>query len=114
MEKILQFMLILGLAFISSSGKALAQWRGYGQGMGQGMMGWGYGMGWFGMIFMALFWVAVIVGIIFLIRWLFLSAGAKGHGVTSEDSPLEILKRRYARGEINKEEFEQKKRDLGY
>ena len=78
------------------------------------MMGWGYGMGWFGMILMALFWIAVIVGIIFLIRWLFVSAGVKGHGTTSEDSPLEILKRRYARGEINKEEFEQKKRDLGY
>jgi putative membrane protein len=114
MEKIFQFMLILALAFFSSTGKALAQWRGYGQGMGQGMMGWGYGMGWFGMIFMALFWVAVIVGIIFLIRWLLVSTGAKGHGAVSEDFPLEILKRRYARGEINKEEFEQKRRDLGY
>lgn len=82
--------------------------------MGPGMMGWGYGMGWFWIILMALFWVAVIVGIIFLIMWLFVSIGAKGHGTTSEDSPLEILKRRYARGEINKEEFEAKKKDLGY
>jgi putative membrane protein len=29
------------------------------------------------------------------------------------DSPLEILKRRYARGEVSKEEFEEKKKDLG-
>ncbi len=106
--------LVFLLAFYFAPQQALCQWRGYGQGPGPGMMGWGYGMGWFGMIFMALFWVALIVGIIFLIRWLFVSTGAKGHGATSEDSPLEILKRRYARGDINKEEFEQKKRDLGY
>ncbi len=106
--------LIFVSAFFSAPHQAFSQWRGYGQGMGQGMMGWGYGMGWFGMIFMGLFWVAIIVGIIFLIRWLFVSTGAKGHGAVSEDSPLEILKRRYARGEINKEEFEQKRRDLGY
>jgi putative membrane protein len=114
MKKNIQLILIGALTFFSSTSETLAQWRGYGQGMGPGMMGWGYGMGWFGMIIMALFWIAVIVGIIFLIRWLFVSTGAKGHGAISEDSPLEILKRRYARGEINKEEFEAKKKDLGY
>ena len=114
MKKHTQFIPIFALAFFSSTTKALAQWRGYGQGMGPGMMGWGYGMGWIGMIIMVIFWIAVIIGIIFLIRWLFVSAGAKGHGTSSEDSPLEILKRRYARGDINKEEFEQKKKDLGY
>ena len=66
------------------------------------------------MIIMGIFWIAVIVGIIFLIRWLFVSTGVKGHGTTSEDSPSEILKRRYVRGEINKEKFEQKKKDFGY
>ncbi len=104
--------LVFLFAFTFAPQQALSQWRGYGQGPGPGMMGWGYGMGWFGMILMALFWIAVIVGIIFLIRWIVVSTGGKGHAVTSEDSPLEILKRRYARGEINKEEFEQKKRDL--
>jgi putative membrane protein len=34
------------------------------------------------------------------------------HGQKSEETALEILKKRYARGEINKEEFEEKKRDL--
>ncbi len=112
MEKGVQSICILIIFFQVRD--AAAQWRGYGQGMGPGMMGWGYGMGWLGMILMALFWVAVIVGIILLIRWIFVSTGAKGHGTTSEDSPLEILKRRYARGDISKEEFEQKKKDLGY
>jgi putative membrane protein len=63
---------------------------------------------------MAAFWIAVIVGIIFLIRWLVLSTRAAGHKAHAEDSALEILKRRYARGEINKEEFEEKKKVLEY
>jgi putative membrane protein len=84
-------------------------------GAGHEMGGWGYGgLGWLGIILMVLFWLAVIVGIIFLIRWLAVSAAVKGSGATSGDSPLDILKKRYARGEINKEEFEQKKKDLGY
>lgn len=94
------------------AGNALAQWRGYGGQMGPGMMGWGYGMGWFWPIIMVVFWVAVIVGIIFLIKWLVISTGTRGPAARSEDSPLEILKRRYARGEIEKQEFEEKKKDL--
>jgi putative membrane protein len=112
MKRIFQLILILGFFFFVLPGEILGQGRGYGWEMGPGMMGWGYGMGWFGMIFMMVFWIAVIVGIIFLIRWLWIS-GSKGKGPT-EDSPLEILKRRYARGEINKEEFDQRKKDLGY
>jgi len=86
-----------------------AQWGG----MGPGMMGWGgYGMGWFGAIFMAVFWIAVVVGVILLVRWLVLSPGAQSRGGAGGDSALEILKKRYARGEINKEEFEAKRKDL--
>jgi putative membrane protein len=93
---------------------AWAQWGGGygGYGMGPGMMGWGYGMGWIGMIFMAAFWIAVIVGIVFLIRWLVVSTGSAGKRGKAEESALEILKKRYARGEIKKEEFEEKKKDL--
>ena len=89
-----------------------AQWRDYGWGHGPGMMDWGFGMGWVGGIMMVVFWIAVIVAIIFLIRWLAASTRSKNHGLKSEESALEILKKRYARGEINKEEFEEKKRDL--
>jgi putative membrane protein len=114
MKRIFQLTLIFGLFLSSLPIEALAQGRGYGWGPGPGMMGWGYGMGWFGMILMGLFWIAIIVGIIFLIRWLFVSTGTKSYRAASEDSPLDILKKRYARGEINKEEFEQKRKDLGY
>jgi putative membrane protein len=113
MNKKFQFMFlptIVALAIFS--GDALAQWRGSGWGHGPGMMEWGYGMGWIGMIIMAVFWIAVIVGIIFLIRWLVLSARAEGQKAHHEDSAIEILRKRYARGEINKEEFEEKKKDL--
>ncbi len=68
--------------------------------------GWMPMMG-FGMLFMALFWVALIVGGVLLVKWLMGQGGA-----SREDSALDILKKRYARGEINKQEFEERKRDL--
>jgi putative membrane protein len=71
-------------------------------------------MGLFSILLMGLFWIAVIVAILFLIRWLFVPKGHRNHKVKASDSALEILRMRYARGEINKEEFEQKKKDLGY
>jgi len=58
---------------------------------------------------MVIFWIVVVIGIVFLIRWLVQST--RGGGGSAE-SALEILKRRYAKGEINKKEFEQKKKDL--
>lgn len=71
-----------------------------------GDYGWGYGIG----IGMLLFWGLLIVGIVMLMK------GARGSGLCGkrerEKSALDILKERYARGEIEREEFEQKKRDL--
>lgn len=106
----LALALVMGLTFYANEVKAQ---MGPGYAMGPGMMGWGYGMGWLGMILMAAFWIAIIVGIVFLIRWLVVSTSTGGGRAGSGDSALEILKRRYARGEINKEEFEEKKKDLG-
>lgn len=76
------------------------------------MMSWGFGFGW---IFMLLFWGLVIWAIFALVR------GATGrsccghnHGEHKpSNNALDILKERYAKGEINKEEFEAKKKDLG-
>ena len=87
-----------------------AQWSDYRGGWmpGPGMMGWG----WFGWIFMIIFWGLIIVGLIFLIRWLAGLSWSRASIDKPHDSALEILKQRYAKGEINKEEFDQKKRDL--
>lgn len=71
--------------------------------------GWGWGMG-FGMISVVLFWVLVILGIVILVRWI--AAGSPGAGQPPTKTALDILKERYARGEIGREEFEQKKRDI--
>lgn len=67
---------------------------------------WSWGIGMMAMMF--LFWVLFIIGLIVGIRWL-LGKGKE----QKQDSAIEILRQRYARGEINKEEFESKKRDLG-
>ncbi len=87
-------------------------WGGYGY--GPGMMG-GYGMGYGGWVWgllMIAFWIAVIVGIIFLIRWLALSSRGQERGATREDEAMEILRRRFANSEISKEEFEERKKIL--
>jgi putative membrane protein len=69
-----------------------------------GMWGvWGLGM----VLTMVTFWVVAIVALVAIVRWL---AGPTRTPVT--DPALDILRQRYARGEINKEEFEAKKRDL--
>ena len=77
------------------------------------MHNWGYGfsggwLGWLGPILMVVFWAAVIVGIVFLIRWLILRSSLP----EKHESALDILKRRYAGGEISREEYEQMKKDL--
>ncbi len=60
--------------------------------------------------FMWIFWIAIIVGIFFLVKWIVMQS--RPGGQQQGESSLEILKKRYARGEIDKEEFEQKKKDL--
>jgi putative membrane protein len=77
--------------------------------MGPGMMG-SWGMGEFGMIFMMAFWVLAIVGLVFLVKWLIQAAtGQKGNVANNSSRAIEILKERYARGEIDKAEFETKR-----
>jgi putative membrane protein len=77
-------------------------WGDYGWGMG---FGWGMGLGW---LFFILFWVLIILGVVYFIK--LISRG--GRVKTEEETPLDILKRRYAKGEISKDEFERIKEDL--
>ncbi|MBU0513267.1 MAG: SHOCT domain-containing protein [Proteobacteria bacterium] len=72
----------------------------------------GYGMGWLGMIMMFLFWGLIIFGVVVLIRWLLTTARKGDEKVPTGGQALEVLKERYARGEISKEEFESMKSDI--
>ena len=71
------------------------------------MMNWGWG----GMFIQMLFWIVLIIVIVWAVRYI---ARPNQHkSSSSEESALDILKKRYAKGEIDRDEFEQKKRDLG-
>lgn len=91
---------------------ARAQYGRYGDWhMGQSMMD-SWGMGWFGGIFMILFWILILVGLVFVIRWLVQATGKKEEHGRQGSRAMEILKERYARGEIDRSQFEAMKRDL--
>ena len=80
--------------------------------IGSGMMGFFWGMHWFGLIFMFTVWVMVLLGLFFLVKWLIQTTSGKKEIYSGSNKALEILKERYARGEIDKSEFESKKKDL--
>ena len=81
---------------------------GYG-GMPHGGMGFGMG-GW---ILMVLLWVLLIVGIVVLVKWLISSSGSDSRqSEARRGRALEILRERYARGEIDHEEFDERRRRL--
>ena len=75
--------------------------------MGPGFGGWGMGFGW---IWMIIIWVAIIAGVVWAVRAIAGSNDSRSH--YPEESAMDILKKRYARGEIGHEEFEEKKRVL--
>ncbi len=74
---------------------------------GHGMMGGGY---WTltGIIFMVLFWVALILAVI----WLYKQIRGEAAGAPSGETALGILKKRYASGEITKDEFNEMKKEI--
>jgi putative membrane protein len=95
-----------GIAIVVAAIPAVAQDRGWEWGMHPmpWMWGaWGIGM----MLGMLAFWAVIIAGFVIGIRWLAGSGRARG-----QDVALQILRERYARGEIDREEFTARRRDL--
>jgi putative membrane protein len=65
-----------------------------------------FGGGW-----MMIFWWILIIAVIVIVIRVMMQSGKK-QSKSQDESPLEILKRRYAKGEITKEEYEERKKDL--
>ena len=82
---------------------------GYG---GSGVFG-----GVFGMVIGTIIWVLIIAGIVFLAIWLMKNYNGQHNnqqksGRQSDETPMGILRRRYAEGDITKREFEEMKKEL--
>ncbi len=77
-------------------------WGDFGHGMGYG---WGMGFGW---LFMAIFLILLILCVIYLAK---LISGPRMRN-EKDETPLQILKKRYAKGEITRDEYEAIKKDL--
>lgn len=81
---------------------------------GAGPMPWGmaggFGMGGLLMLLsMLLFWFAAIAGLVLVVRWLIGQGGGRGSDAVD---PVEVARQRYARGEIDREEYERLQGDL--
>lgn len=78
----------------------------------------GFGFGGFGLILMAVFWVAIIALAVWVLGRIFPKVMGSSSSHSSEgrndlsQSPQEILKRRYARGEVSKAEFDEMRLNL--
>jgi putative membrane protein len=73
--------------------------------------GYGYGYGWWAW----LFWIIILV----IIVWIIASLASRGRrrrdnngDIADKETALDILKQRYARGEISKDQYEQMKKDI--
>lgn len=107
-----------GIAFRPALALAQQQPEPNRYGYGPYMMDWAggwYGMMVFGPLFMILVLAVVVAIVVLLVRWL----GGPWHSFQPPHqlppgrTPLDILKERFARGEIDKEEFEERRRVLG-
>ena len=108
---ILAIILVVVLAVLLVGGMGM---MGFGGMMGGGMMG-DYGLGFnpLGGILSLVFGALLIGGVVLLVVPLARNAGRSTSAGLSGDTPLDILKTRYAKGEITKEQLSEMKKDLG-
>jgi putative membrane protein len=115
MLSILDKALAAGTQFSLALERLFAQAQGQ-QDPGNSNLDYGYGWGWRTLVIF--FWVLVILGIIAAFRWASNGGRPESGIVGGEGNPMEhnraldILKERYARGEIDKQEYEEKKKDI--
>ena len=72
----------------------------------------GWGMKWLDMIIMLIFWVIVIIGLGFLIKWLIPTTNEEQHVICGGPNALGILRDHYAKGEITRKDFGQMKNNI--
>jgi putative membrane protein len=77
---------------------------------GAGGWVWGFAMA-FGMLMMLAFWAALILGAVLLVRWV-IGRSSRAAGQSRPEDPREILRRRYAAGEIDQTTYQSMKREL--
>ena len=75
-------------------------------------MGWGTGSMIFGGFAMIVFWAVTIAVIVLLVRWMSGAEPLRRGERQPSKTPLEILKERFAKGEIDKDEFEERRKLL--
>ena len=76
------------------------------------MMGFGFGMGLWGILIMVLFWGGLVALAVWLVGLMFPSSSRQNQNPNAPLSAEEILKIRYARGEISEAEYKQMKETL--
>ena len=86
----------------------------FAQGLGERGMwwgpGWGYGHMMFGGLLMIVFWGGLLVLLVLVVRWL--GSDGSRREAAARQTPLDILKERFARGEIDKKEFDDRRKTL--
>ena len=110
-------LILISLSFISAHTDdshehyMMGGMMGGGMGQADGMMGnmlglsSAMGLGGGGL---RVFWIFVVVGIVWFVSWI----NRKQDVASSSKTDLDVLKERYAKGEIGREEFETKKKDI--
>jgi putative membrane protein len=99
-------MVLLALPALAQAPDSPPEWYWY----HHGEFGWGHMI--FGTLMMLVFWGGLILLILLAVRWLGRRPSETGERVTGTKSALRILEQRFARGEIDKAEFEERKRLL--